>query len=111
MPAKKWTLKEDKFLVEFWESIGPSIAEHDLGRSEKQARKRVEHLKETGAWFLLERLFDSEYVWLRQYHEALGDMEMVEVLDATHHGATIVPPNFWSDAEVKKPASHLKIVK
>jgi hypothetical protein len=48
--SKRWTVEEDLFLVSFFESIGAWIGPHDLGRSEKSTIKRVQNLKEWGAW-------------------------------------------------------------
>lgn len=48
--AKRWTVKEDQFLVAFYDAMGPMIGPHDLGRSEAATEARVKHLKETGAW-------------------------------------------------------------
>lgn len=48
--AKRWTYKEDLFLVEYYDAVGSFIGPHDLGRSEASTKSRVKKLKECGAW-------------------------------------------------------------
>lgn len=70
--SKRWTMKEDRFLVEFFEPIGANIGPHDLGRSEAATIKRVKKLKETGAWQALEHLARAERDYKNRYRECLG---------------------------------------
>ena len=51
--SKRWTLKEDRFLAAYFDGLGDYIGTHDLGRPKGAATKRVEKLKECGAWDIL----------------------------------------------------------
>jgi hypothetical protein len=65
---KRWTMEDDLFLHEFYETVGAYIGPHDLGRSEKATRDRVRHLKKCGAWDAL-----TEYATAHlNYLEALA---------------------------------------
>ena len=48
--SKRWTPADDDFLVGYYETLGPMIGPHDLGRSARATTARVKHLKDTGAW-------------------------------------------------------------
>lgn len=48
--AKRWTAKEDDFLVAYYGAIGSSIGPRDLNRSTASVNARVKKLKENGAW-------------------------------------------------------------
>lgn len=49
--SKRWTLKDDKFLVSFSDLGADRIASHDLGFHSKNAgTNRVKKLKELGVW-------------------------------------------------------------
>ena len=48
--TKRWTSKEDDFLIAYFDAVGPYIGPHDLGRSEKATKDRVKKLKDSGAW-------------------------------------------------------------
>lgn len=107
MANKKWTINDDKFLFEHWENIGPMIAKHDLGRSEKACQARVDLLKETGAWDALSRLYMTEYLNLFDYYKAVGTEEDLEFLDL-HHGSTQLPEGFWDGAVMEERSkSHM----
>lgn len=48
--AQRWTEDEDRFIIAFFETIGPFIGPHDLDRSEAAVIVRARNLKKTGAW-------------------------------------------------------------
>ncbi len=48
--SKRWTQKDDDFLIEFYDAIGSSIGPMDLGRTEQSVKNRVKQLKKSGAW-------------------------------------------------------------
>lgn len=52
--AKRWTFEDDLFLAAYFDTLGDYIGEHDLGRPKGSAAKRVEKLKASGAWDVLQ---------------------------------------------------------
>lgn len=48
--GKRWTEDEDRFLIAYFDSVGPFIGPHDLGRSEASVAARARALKASGAW-------------------------------------------------------------
>lgn len=48
--GKRWTDKEDQFIVAYYDAMGAFIGPHDLGRSEASTKARAKKLKDTGAW-------------------------------------------------------------
>lgn len=52
--SKRWSFEEDCFLAAYFDAIGDAIGERDLGRPKGAASKRVEKLKECGAWKVLQ---------------------------------------------------------
>ena len=48
--ARRWTEREDLFIIAYYDAIGPYIGPHDLGRSEKATTDRAKFLKRSGAW-------------------------------------------------------------
>jgi hypothetical protein len=50
MKRGKWTPDEDRFIVAFFDAVGPFIGPHDLQRSEAATIKRAAFLRECGAW-------------------------------------------------------------
>lgn len=48
--AVRWSEREDRFLIAFFDSIGSWIGPHDLGRSEDATIARANKLKRSGAW-------------------------------------------------------------
>lgn len=52
--SKRWSYDEDMFLAAYFDAIGDYIGVHDLGRPRGAATKRVQKLKETGAWDCLQ---------------------------------------------------------
>ncbi len=48
--GKKWTSREDDFLVACFDFIGPAIGPRDLGRTEIATKSRVKKLKKSCVW-------------------------------------------------------------
>jgi len=66
--AKRWSAKDDRFLVAYFEAVGDRIGQHDLGREKGAATKRVKILRKTGAWDVLKLVEAAELA----YRIALG---------------------------------------
>lgn len=56
--AKRYTEKEDAFIIAYFDAVGPYIGPHDLGRSEASVKARAKFLKESGAWSLMEQAWE-----------------------------------------------------
>lgn len=48
--AKRWTEADDRFIIAYFDSVGPFIGPHDLNRTVESVISRAKHLKKTGAW-------------------------------------------------------------
>lgn len=51
--SKRWTLKDDHFLVRYHEIGADYVASHDLGFKKGAGTKRVKALKAAGVWDLM----------------------------------------------------------
>ena len=58
----RWSEKEDRYLVEFFDALGAERGAEDLNRTAISVKARVKKLKETGAWKAYE---DAEKCLLR----------------------------------------------
>lgn len=50
--SKRWSLEDDTFIHAY--HTVPNIGPHDLGRSDRAVAKRIDFLKSSGAWDVLE---------------------------------------------------------
>lgn len=64
--SKRWTEKEDKFIVAYWDAVGSAMGPHDLGRSEKAVLSRYQFLQETGAWECLQKSTEYYYAYRKR---------------------------------------------
>lgn len=85
--SKRWTEREDKFLAAYFDAMGDYIGVHDLGRPKGAATKRVEKLKECGAWSALQMMSaaHSAYNLALQNDVLMDEDEAVEALRALDH--------------------------
>lgn len=72
--SRRWTMDEDLFLADYFDSIGDFVGEHDLGRPRGAATKRVRVLKESGAWDWLKMIRRAE----REYRYATGTQTVLD---------------------------------
>ena len=77
--SKRWTVREDWFLVEFYDAMGSYIGPHDLGRSEAATDRRVKHLKEAGAWdaYKTAKHHEARAIYLAGHAHSQFDWEML----------------------------------
>ncbi len=66
--SKRYTEEDDRFIVAYFDAVGPMIGPHDLGRTEQSVKNRVKHLKETGAWDALA----ASVQYYHQYRKLAG---------------------------------------
>jgi hypothetical protein len=84
--AKRWTLKDDRFLVEY-HSVGANyVADHDLGFKGKNAGvKRMAKLKETGVWEKIEAYHEAwrsmNWAWVMAFGSQ-SDKDMIDWIGA-----------------------------
>jgi hypothetical protein len=110
--SKKWTLRDDQFLVQFYPVLGDYVGTHDLGRPAGAADARVKKLQETGAWAFIERMMSNEYVYLRLYYEVMGNSEDLEMLDNLHPGSELAKSQgFETSKSVSRKAPKLSVVR
>lgn len=62
--VKRWTADDDRFLAAYFEAVGDSIGQHDLGREKGAAAKRVKILRKTGAWDVLKLVEAAELAYI-----------------------------------------------
>jgi hypothetical protein len=61
--SKRWSFEDDLFLVAYFDAVGDYIGQHDLGRPKGAATKRVQKLKESGAWDVLKMHADTRLAY------------------------------------------------
>lgn len=77
---KRWTIEDDRFIVMFFDAVGPMIGPHDLGCTEAQVTARAKRLRDKGGWALLERAIRAE----AEYRIAMGARgSSLELLEET----------------------------
>lgn len=104
--SKRWTLDEDIILAKWFPGIGDHVGVHDLGRPEGAATKRVEKLKEAGAWEPLRKMLADEFKHLHAYHMALGNEREADFLEDMHPGA----PERVPDVRKRGSGAHLRLI-
>lgn len=79
--SKRYSLKEDKFIVSYFDVVGDMIGPHDLGRSRDAVKRRAKFLKESGLWRALEFSMNLE----TKLHERNGSIpkDCVGALEAS----------------------------
>lgn len=61
--SKRWSFEDDLFLAAHFDAVGDYIGQHDLGRPKGAATKRVQKLKESGAWDVLRMHADTRLAY------------------------------------------------
>lgn len=79
----------DRWIVQFFDVIGPSQLANDSGRTERHIKSRATRLRNSGAWQVLERLDLAERKLYAEYFDALGIEHFIEI-DEPYSGPRLV---------------------
>lgn len=82
--AKRWEIKDDEYLVEYYDAAGGANMDRDLNRPKGASARRVAFLKACGAWSILKTKAADERRHIRTYYDAIGNNTANRLFDELH---------------------------